>query len=410
MRRKNLFGGQRRERKIGRNDPCPCGSGLKFKKCCIAKAKRVQRASDLPKIENVGVMPPQLPNKVMRRFAELQRQERERVMRYGEIRPQIAMEFQGHRFVAVGSKLHYSKNWKFFPDFLRDYVPAVFGKEWGDAELAKPEQQRHPVVEWRGEAIRFMNAQQPQPDGMCAAMPNGFLGAYMAFAYDLYTVQHNGRLDDLLLTRLKKRDQFQGARHELFAEATCLRAGFAIEHENERDGNSRHAEFTARHGATGLFVSVEAKSKHRVGVIAMAGVPQPHEKLSLRFGGLINDALAKNPPHPLVIFLDTNLPTRAADRLYVPQSLNPFVPSRIMRSLLERIRAEHNGADPYALLVFTNHPHHFAQPNEIDPRRSLLSVLPLRPIGMNQPQQLLRLHEAADKYGNIPNEFPANPH
>lgn len=24
--------------KIGRNDPCPCGSGNKFKKCCINKA------------------------------------------------------------------------------------------------------------------------------------------------------------------------------------------------------------------------------------------------------------------------------------------------------------------------------------------------------------------------------------
>ncbi len=23
--------------RIGRNDPCPCGSGLKFKKCCIDK-------------------------------------------------------------------------------------------------------------------------------------------------------------------------------------------------------------------------------------------------------------------------------------------------------------------------------------------------------------------------------------
>jgi len=23
--------------KIGRNEPCPCGSGLKFKKCCISK-------------------------------------------------------------------------------------------------------------------------------------------------------------------------------------------------------------------------------------------------------------------------------------------------------------------------------------------------------------------------------------
>jgi SEC-C motif-containing protein len=23
--------------KIGRNDPCPCGSGKKYKKCCLAK-------------------------------------------------------------------------------------------------------------------------------------------------------------------------------------------------------------------------------------------------------------------------------------------------------------------------------------------------------------------------------------
>ncbi|MGB9619884.1 MAG: SEC-C metal-binding domain-containing protein, partial [Armatimonadota bacterium] len=23
--------------KIGRNDPCPCGSGKKFKKCCLGK-------------------------------------------------------------------------------------------------------------------------------------------------------------------------------------------------------------------------------------------------------------------------------------------------------------------------------------------------------------------------------------
>lgn len=24
--------------KIGRNDPCPCGSGKKFKKCCLGKS------------------------------------------------------------------------------------------------------------------------------------------------------------------------------------------------------------------------------------------------------------------------------------------------------------------------------------------------------------------------------------
>jgi len=25
---------QRNLKKVGRNDPCPCGSGKKFKKCC----------------------------------------------------------------------------------------------------------------------------------------------------------------------------------------------------------------------------------------------------------------------------------------------------------------------------------------------------------------------------------------
>jgi uncharacterized protein YecA (UPF0149 family) len=23
--------------KVGRNDPCPCGSGRKYKKCCLGK-------------------------------------------------------------------------------------------------------------------------------------------------------------------------------------------------------------------------------------------------------------------------------------------------------------------------------------------------------------------------------------
>jgi len=27
----------REEPKVGRNDPCPCGSGKKYKKCCLAK-------------------------------------------------------------------------------------------------------------------------------------------------------------------------------------------------------------------------------------------------------------------------------------------------------------------------------------------------------------------------------------
>ncbi len=29
---------------VGRNDLCPCGSGLKFKRCCFDRAQKQQRA------------------------------------------------------------------------------------------------------------------------------------------------------------------------------------------------------------------------------------------------------------------------------------------------------------------------------------------------------------------------------
>jgi uncharacterized protein YecA (UPF0149 family) len=31
---------QRAEGKVGRNDPCPCGSGRKFKRCCLFGGKQ----------------------------------------------------------------------------------------------------------------------------------------------------------------------------------------------------------------------------------------------------------------------------------------------------------------------------------------------------------------------------------
>jgi methionyl aminopeptidase len=42
-----------RSTKIGRNDPCPCGSGKKFKKCCASQGDRIARRlhPDKPKIQ-----------------------------------------------------------------------------------------------------------------------------------------------------------------------------------------------------------------------------------------------------------------------------------------------------------------------------------------------------------------------
>lgn len=38
------YGHKGQEMKVGRNDPCPCGSGLKYKKCCLAKDQQEGRS------------------------------------------------------------------------------------------------------------------------------------------------------------------------------------------------------------------------------------------------------------------------------------------------------------------------------------------------------------------------------
>jgi SEC-C motif len=390
----------RKTKKIGRNDPCPCGSRKKYKKCCLGIRPNPSVTLKEP--------PLHLQAKIQQHFLERTRAEARRRAEYGEVRPEISAKFQGRQFVAVGKKLFHSDKWKFFPDFLASYVETTFGKEWGNAELAKPEAERHPFVRLRNDGLRYMNAQPTLPDGSRNAYPNGAFAAYLTLAYDLYVVDHNGRLDDALLERLKHPLQFQGARHELFAEATCLRAGFSIEREDERDRANRHAEFTAVHTKTGQKVSVEAKSRHRPGVLGFPGVAQPHEKLSLRFGELINDAIKKNPQHPLVVFIDTNLPMRAADRLLGrdPKAVE-LAPTRLMRGLLERIRKEHGGVDPYSMLIFTNHPHHFAAAEEHDPPMHLSCWMPQNPGA--RPEALIAIANASSLYSNIPQGFPEAP-
>jgi hypothetical protein len=42
--------------KTGRNDPCPCGSGKKYKKCCEMQAKSKKlNASVLPSTETLSI-------------------------------------------------------------------------------------------------------------------------------------------------------------------------------------------------------------------------------------------------------------------------------------------------------------------------------------------------------------------
>lgn len=67
--------------------------------------------------------------------------------------------------------------------------------------------------------------------------------AYLLLSYDLYLIRHHGALQKIIIERLKWEDQFQGTRHEIFAAATCIRAGFEIAYEDETDRIKKHPEF-----------------------------------------------------------------------------------------------------------------------------------------------------------------------
>ena len=372
--------------KVGRNDLCPCGNGKKYKKCHGASSAPQQVQSQPERsfslcVHPANTVPPEVLAKAMAIQREHREREQERTRRFGLVRPEIAVDYHGYKFVAIGNILLYmpSERCRFLTDVLLAYVPQLFGREWFEQEVAKPR----------------------LPDGSFGAPPTGPLLAYITFAYDLYVVAHNARLDKRLIERLKQMEQFQGARHELFAEATCLRAGFKIEHENEDDRSSRHAEFTATHVATGQPISVEAKSKHRPGVLGQTGVREPSDAVNLRFGYLLNDAVAKNPAHPLVVFLDTNMPFEAANRFLFPRPPHPF----ILRTL-NRMRNQHGGKDPITQLVITSLPGHYTGDNEISQPGHLLGYISPQPLKPARVEALLAITQATNLYGNVPQELP----
>jgi hypothetical protein len=383
--------------KPGRNDLCPCGSGKKFKKCHLNMP---------PIIPHAMPSAPNLPPEVWRDIQEHRLAEQARVETFGQIRPTVHIsDFKGYRFVAVRGRLYFSTKWRFFSDFLFEYGKIQFGQDWLDAQKAIYFSEQHPLYLWTKQTAAYLENKPKRPDGSLEAEPIGAFTACNNFYYDLYTVDDNGLLNDALLTRLKHRDQFQGAMHELFAEATCLRAGFTIIRENEKDPDRRHVEFVAVHKVTGQHILVEAKSRHRAGVLGRPGVQQ--HSPDLRFRRLINDAVAKDPSNPLALFVDVNLPFERAKRFFTLEPGPPIRPSQAMRALLDKVREEHGGLDPYNLLVLSNHPQHYSNDERRAPGSQLGAIISQMPrVPVFRQEALADLMKAANLYGNVPTHFP----
>lgn len=362
--------------------------------------RRRQKRKALSKPRLVPVNPASLPKEILDKWEKYKEAEIE-MKKHGIVRPIISTDFRGKKFVAVGNRIHWSDKWKTFIDFLFDYIKMVLGSEWGKQELKKTFSEMHPIIQWYIGTCNFQKKQVPDKDGIYGAIPNGSMSAYILLSYDLYILQHYSAIQKDVIKRLKNKDQFQGARYELFVAATCIKAGFDIQYEDEKDRNRTHVEFIGTHKTTGQKVCVEAKSRHRKGVLGQFGKKVDENQIRVRIGGLLNDAINKDHEHPLAVFIDLNIPPSKASEVYQQPISDDF------KKIIGYIDKTYGQADEFNLLVFTNFPHHYSEKDEPAPPTNVAGILPTKAkLPVKYPRALLDLYDAARVYGKVPIEFP----
>lgn len=377
---------------LGRNDPCHCKSGKKYKKCCLEKDK-------------IGWHLKNNPSLLIKAMQEMKKRQQEYVAFqniYGQGKEIISTEWNGRRVVAVGNAVYLppADKTKTFHDFLFGYIKNEFGTEWGDNELKKSLKERHPVMQWYDSVCKLQrNNTTPSADGIFSAAMDGPAAAYYSLAYHLYLIRHNSKLKNELINRLRDPKTFQGARHELFVAATFVSAGFEIEFEDESDGSRRHPEFIATHKRTGKKIAVEAKSRHREGVLGQPGILTAPNKVRLRMGRLLNDAFDKKPLHPYVIFLDVNLP---------PLSKNIADMKWVSEVESSQVFKKKEGNDPYNMIVFINQPYHYGAENQPQPPLEGFRVIAQKPSIEIDKELLEAIWTAIMLSQKIPKDFPSD--
>jgi hypothetical protein len=319
------------KKKFGRNKRCRSGTGTKCKKSNVSNM-----SIDTPDLKAIA---PELQKKI----AELEALQKQREKQQGLGRPIISTFFQGYRIVAVGNVIHWSRNWKTFHDFLLYYIEKVFGSDWGNVELQKDFEDRHPIFQWYELTRKNEKQMTFVPGQVHRALMTGAWAAYLGLAYNLYLLAHNAKIQESLVERLKNRDQFPGAYYETYVAAVFIKAGFELEFENEADGSMSHCEFTATYPKTGSKFSVEAKAR-------AAG------KSHADVGSQLYGALAKEANHTRVVFTDVNVPDNAGHQDSVPYLEEVLACLRGKEQSLT-IRGE---PAPPAYVIVTNHPYQYS--------------------------------------------------
>ena len=313
------------------------------------------------------------------------------------------------RLLVSGSRIYHAQPRQTFHEFCIQIVHTEFGAEWYDKERKKPEEERHIVANWYISYCDLTRNPSPnaikEKDGTWSDLPSGDTWSLITLGYDLFLVRDNagilGGLPRGLIDRLKNRDGFQGARYELAIAATFARMDFKIDYMDKK--SEKHWEFTAKHEKTGEVVAVEAKSRHRPGVLHQSGEQPSMDDVRVGTARMLNQALKQKPDGlPYVIFIDLNLPVSSD----VPIKERKWWEDLKNAISLQKLSTPSN-PDDFNMLFVTNFSYHYAGKGIIDSTAYPLDLSFIIPLYIKTPFKYPRtrdmIHQGVSSYGHVPN-------
>lgn len=288
---------------LGRNDPCLCGSQVKYKRCCLPKGVSPPRPA--------SEVPPEVLEAHNRTQAERRLLESQGI--YIDFPNTITLK--GKSFLAVGNQLLWIPQPDLsFHQLIIWNLTMTLGKEWWATESAKPEAKRH----FMRRCLDEMKANPPGEeqdfqqvtDKLRTFQATGHMQSIISVAFDVYLLAHKSFMPDDWMRRLSDRNEYQGVRYEIAIASLFVRIGCNLEFYPAENPKRRRAEFIAHHPETGVRVAVEAKSRQRPGILNAKGEADLRKAMRGDIHGLFNKALKKETDDlSFLIFIDVNAPT-----------------------------------------------------------------------------------------------------
>jgi hypothetical protein len=395
---------RKRPWRLGRNDSCFCGSGEKYKKCCLPKGLAPLRPSDgdLDGATRSHMLAEYMKHRVKADAAKKALQEKGIYINLPN-----TIGFKGKKVLGIGNQviLDGNENTTFHELILRE-LKRTLSREWWESEMQKQPQDRHFVRKCydaleAGTAGERADLQQ-QDDNLWSFVPNGYLQTLLSLAFDVYVLQHKNSIPEDWVRRLKQREQYQGVRYEIAVASIFARIGCRLEFYEDNRGTAKHPEFTAHDPSTGDKVAVEAKSRHRNGVIHQQGTFDLTKAMKGDMTGLFNSALQKETDNlPYMIFMDVNAPRDIGSKT---EETRWFQDIQKMMDKYHMPTAEE--PDIYNLICLTNYSHHYEEDKVVQPGQNC-SIRPLHvehPLagGINGPF-IQKVLIAVNGYGFVPN-------